>query len=122
LPAPATFFSFIEKGKTPHWGLFGGREGLRNFALVQSKEKGEFEVLKHPGIELQTGDRVVVTAGGGVGYGNPLERDAEAVRLDVIRRYVSPERARLDYGVVLTPDLKVDVSATEELRTSLRST
>ena len=79
LPAPATFFSFIEKGKTPHSGHFGGKEGLRNFALVQSRQKGEFEVLKHPGVELGAGDRVVVTAGGGGGYGDPLERDPEAV-------------------------------------------
>jgi N-methylhydantoinase B len=120
LPASATFFSFIEKGKTPHWGIFGGKEGLRNFALVQSKEKGEFEVLKHPGVELQAGDRVLVTAGGGGGYGDPLERDPEAVRLDVVRRYVSLERARLDYGVVLTTDLKVDVKATEQMRASMR--
>jgi N-methylhydantoinase B len=119
LPAPATFFSFIEKGKTPHWGIFGGKEGLKNFALVQSKNKGDFEVLKHPGVELGAGDRVIVTAGGGGGYGDPLERDPEAVRSDVIKGYVSPERARQDYGVIVTPDFKVDTKATEELRARL---
>lgn len=121
VPEPATFFSFIEKGKTPHWGLFGGKEGLRNFALVESQEKGTFEVLKHPGVELKPGDRVKVTAGGGGGYGDPLERDPEAVRQDVVRRYVSPERARTDYGVVLTPELTVDTKATQELRASMGS-
>ena len=104
LLTPATFFSFIEKGKTPHWGIFGGKDGLRNYALIQSKEKGEFEVLKHPGVELQADDRVIVTAGGGGGYGDPLERDPEAVRRDVIQGYVSIEHARLDYGVVLAPN------------------
>jgi N-methylhydantoinase B len=120
LPAPATFFSFIEKGKTPHWGIFGGKEGLRNFALVRSKERGEFEVLKHPGVELQAGDSVAVTAGGGGGYGDPFERDPEMVRLDVIRRYVSPEKAQEEYGVVLTANLEVDAAATERLRVSMK--
>jgi N-methylhydantoinase B len=121
VPAPATFFSFIEKGKTPHWGLFGGKEGLRNFALVESHDLGTFEVLKHPGVELKPGDRVTVTAGGGGGYGNPLDRDPEAVRQDVVRRYVSPRAARAEYGVVLMEDLTVDMKATRELRASMGS-
>ncbi len=121
LLTPATFFSFIEKGKTPHWGIFGGKDGLRNYALIQSKEKGEFEVLKHPGVELQADDRVIVTAGGGGGYGDPLERDPEAVRRDVIQGYVSIEHARLDYGVVLAPHtLEIDARATEEARRACR--
>lgn len=122
LPEPATFFSFIEKGKTPHWGVFGGKEGLRNFALIQSKEKGEFEVLKHPGVPLQTGDRVMVTAGGGGGWGDPLDRDPETVRMDIVRGYVSKERAGSDYGVVFSTDMTVDVRATEELRARMRKT
>ena len=117
LSAAGTFFSFIEKGKTPHWGLFGGKEGLRNYASIQSKEKGEFEVLKSPGVELNEGDRVIVTAGGGGGYGDPLERDSEAVRQDVIDGYVSIEHARLDYGVAIAPDtFEIDAKATQELR------
>ena len=121
LSAPATFFSFIEKGKTPHWGLFGGKDGLRNVALVQSKAKGEFEVLKHPGVELQAGDRVAVTAGGGGGYGDPLDRNPEAVRLDVIRQYVSRKSAEEDYCVVLGPDLSIEIAATEDLRRNAKT-
>ncbi|MBI5446437.1 MAG: hydantoinase B/oxoprolinase family protein [Deltaproteobacteria bacterium] len=117
LTAPGIFFGVIEKGKTPHWGLFGGKEGLRNFALIRSKAKGEFEVLKHPGVELDEGDRVVVTAGGGGGYGDPLERPPEAVLEDVRNGYVSPESARLDYGVALGADGRsVDHDGTRALR------
>jgi N-methylhydantoinase B len=111
------FYSFIEKGKTPHWGFEGGKAGLRNYALIESKEKGEFEILKTPGVQLAEGDRVNVTAGGGGGYGNPLERDVEEVRWDVINGYVSVERAKQDYGVILLPGtLEVDMKATKELR------
>ena len=121
LVAPAMFYSFIEKGKTPHWGFDGGEAGLRNYATIQSTEKGEFEILKTSGVELAEGDRVIVTAGGGGGYGAPLERDIEAVRWDVINGYVSAEHARLDYGVVIASDgFKIDEEATEQLRDSLR--
>ena len=121
LQAPATFYSFIEKGKTPHWGFDGGKAGLRNYAMVRSKEKGEFEILKTSGVELAEGDRVIVTAGGGGGYGDPLERDIEEVRWDVINGYVSVEHARLDYGVVIAPDtFEIDARGTEQLRDGLQ--
>ena len=121
LPAPTTFFSFIERAKAPHWGINGGKEGLRNYALVLSKEKGEFEILKTTGIELGKGDSVITIAGGGGGYGDPLERDVEAVREDVINGYVSIGQARQDYGAVIDPrTLVIDVKATQELRRKLR--
>jgi len=122
LRVPATFFSFIEKGKTPHWGINGGKEGLRNYALVRSKDKGEFEVLKTTGIELKKGDSVLITAGGGGGYNNPLERELEAVHEDVINGYVSVERAKQDYGVVIDPStFDIDLEATNKLRSELRN-
>jgi N-methylhydantoinase B len=114
---PVTFFSFIEKSKTPHWGLFGGKEGLRNYALIKSKDKGNFEVLKTTGIPLDKYDAVITTAGGGGGYGDPLERDVEAVRWDIINGYVSVEGAKKDYGVVIDlATFEIDVEATTSLR------
>ena len=54
---------------------------------------------------------------GGVGWGNPLERDPAQVRDDVVRGYVSLAAAREDYGVALDPkDLRVDAAATARLR------
>ena len=120
LLAPATFYSFIEKGKTPHWGFDGGKAGLRNYALIKSKDKGEFEILKTCGVHLAEGDGVVVTAGGGGGYGDPLDRDTEAVRQDVMDGYISFEHARLDYGVVINPEtFEIDMKATQKLRGGL---
>jgi N-methylhydantoinase B len=122
LLTPATFFSFIERGKTPHWGIDGGKEGLRNYALIKSKDKGEFEVLKTTGIPLDKGDTIIGTAGGGGGYGDPLERDLEAVRGDVINGYVSIERAKLDYGVVIDAGtFEIDFEATDKLRRELKT-
>jgi N-methylhydantoinase B len=117
LLAPATFYSFIEKSKSPHWGFDGGKPGLKNYAFIKSKERGEFEILKTSGVQLAEGDRVIVTAGGGGGYGNPFERDIEIVRQDVINGYVSVEQAKQDYGVVINPQtFDVDVMATQRLR------
>jgi len=116
---PAVFYSFIEKATTPHWGFDGGKPGLRNFALVRSKEKGEFEILKTSGLPLDKGDSVVVTAGGGGGYGDPLHRDVDKVREDVLNGYISIDCARVDYGVVIDPKkLDIDMRATQLLRDS----
>jgi N-methylhydantoinase B len=118
--APVTFYSFIEKAKTPHWGIDGGKAGLRNYALIQSQERGEFEVLKTSGVNLAEGDRVTVFAGGGGGYGNPRDREPEVVRRDAINGYVSLESARQEYGVVIDPQtLSIDEKATEQLRSGL---
>jgi N-methylhydantoinase B len=55
--------------------------------------------------------------GGGGGFGDPLDRDPERVREDVVNGYVSLEGAARDYGVVLdagTP--AVDQERTSQLR------
>jgi N-methylhydantoinase B len=58
----------------------------------------------------------------GGGYGDPLERDAQAVLQDVLDEYVSVENARSQYGVVLAHDLsRVDEAATERRRAELRA-
>jgi N-methylhydantoinase B len=58
-------------------------------------------------------------AGGG-GWGDPLEREPEAVAHDVRNEKVSGESARRDYGVVLLEDGSVDVAGTASLRADLR--
>jgi N-methylhydantoinase B len=50
---------------------------------------------------LKSGDRLTMRFGGGAGYGNPHERDPEAIRRDVEDGYVSREAALRDYGIEL---------------------
>jgi N-methylhydantoinase B len=64
--------------------------------------------------------------GGGGGWGNPLDRDPQAVLDDVLDEYVSVEGARRDYGVVLSGSLEdltlaLDEPATEQLRAEMRA-
>jgi N-methylhydantoinase B len=71
---------------------------------------------------MKTGDVIVMDAAGGGGFGDPLDRDPEMVQEDVIQGYVSLEKAKEDYGVVIDPaTMKADLAATEELRRSLRT-
>jgi N-methylhydantoinase B len=75
---------------------------------------------------MEAGERVMFNYGGGGGWGNPLDRDPQAVLDDVLDEYVSVEGARRDYGVVLTGSLEdltlaLDDTATEQLRTEMRA-
>ena len=49
--------------------------------------------------DLRNGEVVHVNLPGGGGYGDPMKRDAEKVRWDVIDGYIEPAAAREDYGV-----------------------
>jgi N-methylhydantoinase B len=76
-------------------------------------------------VPLEPGERVVYDYGGGGGWGNPLDRDSQAVLDDVLDEYVSLEGAERDYGVVLTGSLDeltlaIDEEATAKLRADRR--
>ncbi len=112
--------SFVmDHGRTGPPGVLGGGEGLPN--TVEVWRSGERHVPLHlskeQDIPLRAGDRVRVGTPGGGGYGDPLARDPEAVRADVLLGYYDAEAARALFGVVLTPSgLDVDTSATQALR------
>jgi len=99
----------------PADGLLGGKPGAKSKFEING-------VPKDPGglNFANPGDTITFFNPGGGGYGNPLERDPEMVESDVINGYVSLEKAREDYGVVIDPQtLKVDIKATQKLRESL---
>jgi N-methylhydantoinase B len=74
---------------------------------------------KVTGVAIRAGDIVVMQSAGGGGYGEPLAREPDRVRDDVRAGYVSPERARLGYGVLLTSNGEVDIPATQAERARL---
>ncbi|MEJ8567962.1 hydantoinase B/oxoprolinase family protein [Elongatibacter sediminis] len=116
------FQTHFERTKTPQWGLFGGHDGaIPDVTVYPPGESPTSGLLKASGIVLEKGTRVVARTGGGGGYGNPLERDPEAVLEDVLNGYVSRDAARSVYGVVLSDadEPVIDTTATEELRRSL---
>jgi len=71
-------------------------------------------------MKFEKGNSFVLFTGGGGGYGDPLERDVDSVREDVIQGYVTIEGAKKDYGVILDSEtFEVDMKATGKLRKKL---
>jgi len=88
---------------------------------LRSPDESEYRMMHGSHKPVTADSDVIVRTGGGGGWGDPLERDPEAVRSDVLEELVSREAARDDYGVVLKEDLSVDQTATRELRRTLKS-
>jgi len=78
-----------------------------------------FKAMAGRHVPVPVGAQAIVRTGGGGGWGDPLERDPEIVRRDVIEELVSAEAARRDYGVVLDHAGQVDTSATRVARASI---
>ncbi len=98
-------------------GLFGGKRGAKAQFLVSGQPGNPFGLTR-----MKPGDVIVMDAAGGGGFGDPLERDPEVVQEDVIQGYVSIEKAREDYGVIIDPaTMKADRLATDELRRNMRA-
>jgi N-methylhydantoinase B len=97
-------------------GLLGGQGGTRTkLGIMRKGERLEYRTfdLKY----LEPGDVLVQDSGGGGGYGDPMEREVEKVAWDVLNEYISVEKAKNVYGVVINPEtLEVDKEATEQLR------
>ncbi|HLZ98627.1 MAG TPA: hydantoinase B/oxoprolinase family protein [Steroidobacteraceae bacterium] len=104
----------------PH-GLFGGADGAPAVNVIRSAA-GERALPPMPMVPITLGRGEIyrhVMAGGG-GFGDPLEREPESVRADVLDGKVSREHARAAYGVVIDEDTRVNAAATTALRAALR--
>lgn len=70
---------------------------------------------------LKPGERLLSQGCGGGGFGDPLLRDAERVREDVVEGFISLQRARDAFGVILDADSAVDHPATLRKRQALKA-
>ncbi len=103
----------------PPWGLDGGLPGEAGTKMLKKPGDAKFvdiDVSRHL---VPNDSEVIIHAGSGGGWGDPLDREAERVRWDVIEGMVSIEAARKHYGVVLLPDESIDLPATTALRRDL---
>jgi N-methylhydantoinase B len=99
----------------PPEGLFGGKSGSAARFLVNGKPGNPYGLT-----QLKPGDVVTMDAAGGGGYGNPLERDLQSIREDVLDGYISIESAGKDYGVVINPDT-LEINPEETAKTTMRN-
>lgn len=109
-----TIFSGHRK-KGP-WGLFGGQPGKPSSYTLNPDGRAK-DLPSKITLDLAPGDVISYQTPGGGGYGDPLQRDPQAVLEDVMDEKVSVQRAREVYGVVVdTVCGSVNVDATRRLR------
>jgi N-methylhydantoinase B len=102
-------------------GAAGGSSGAASRALKHEQDGTLTPLPSCHGLTLEPGERVVSYSAAGGGYGRPFDRDPERVLADVAEGWVSAERARDVYGVVVTGDagtgtICIDEAATAVLR------
>ena len=103
-------------------GVFGGHDGLVA-SLTRNPGRSDQEALNAivSGVPIRVGDLFRIVAPNGGGFGDPLERDPEQVREDVLDGFATREQALEVYGVVLEEEtLELDVEATRALRERLK--
>ena len=108
----------------PADGIHGGQAGRPSDAWKFGRVKKERIDLPLISYQVITPDEAIVSeSGGGGGFGDPSERDPDKVRWDVIEGFITIEKARQVYGVVLKAGPEryvVDDKATKELRSKLK--
>ena len=100
----------------PCWGIFGGKPGALSHSYFI--RDGDREEAPSKFVRSMRKDEIfrAEMAGSG-GYGDPLERDPEAVADDVRQDKMTPGHAKAEYGVILEPEtLALDTGQTTALR------
>jgi N-methylhydantoinase B len=83
----------------PPPGLFGGGDGTPGQVEINHRGEDGLEVpSKFPYRAARAGDRLLLIAPSGGGYGPPSERDPAAIGDDIADGVLSRERARELYG------------------------
>ncbi len=114
-------FDHPRREQCPPWGIWGGKAGSYGDFLLRLPGENNYRSMDAVHYPVPVDSEVIVRTGGGGGWGDPLERDAAAVRDDVIEDLISRHAAEEEYGVVIRDDLTLDEAGTEQRRNALRS-
>ena len=114
---PSSALAVVKKTKTAPWGMNGGMDGAPgSITIWPGTERERVNGALHEK-DLQPGDVIINSAGGGGGWGDPKKRDPQRVLEDVVNEFVSLESARRDYGVAIDEaTVSIDEEATAALR------
>jgi N-methylhydantoinase B len=127
--AGPTIISYIcDRERAVAWGIEGGLPSYPHGLWLRRKGENDAKFLgaMFSNVEIGPGDEFNRPSAGGGGYGDPLDRDPQAVCEDVADEYVSIGRALKDYGVVINAidedmaEYQVDEAATETERARIR--
>jgi N-methylhydantoinase B len=97
-------------------GVRGGHDGACAEQRKRHLDGTTSELRNYDRVVLQAGESVISICSAGGGYGPPHERDPERVVADVGEGFLTRERARDVYRVVVTDAGEVDIAATAALR------
>jgi N-methylhydantoinase B len=122
--AENTVMSYLcDRARSITWGIEGGLPSIPHGVwLNKGTDEERFLGAVFADVPIRSGDTFTRPSAGGGGFGDPLERDPEQVREDVVDGFVSIERARKDYGVVVNEvdaelsEYEVDLEETERER------
>lgn len=89
--------SLQDRTKSPPWGLEGGGPARANSSRVRFPDGTVQELTKVTSLPLPAGTAMEYQSAGGGGWGDPAERDPQAVLDDIREGYVSEAAARRDY-------------------------
>ncbi|MBM3361098.1 MAG: hydantoinase B/oxoprolinase family protein [Betaproteobacteria bacterium] len=114
------------------FGVLGGKAGQPNRVEFVTAGKTWTPQMrsKEDKRSLQSGDTLRANSPGGGGYGDPLERDLDAVERDLNAAYISRATAERDYGAVIaaesrpaagTPLYTIDKAASEKRRSEMHA-
>lgn len=117
-PGSGSAIRFARNAAPEVRGHWAAREPL---PFAQLARHAEQPPARARGFRLRDSDAYYIRATGGPGYGDPLDREPEAVAADVARGFVSVERARQAYGVSVAAGGTLDADATQQLRRALRA-
>jgi len=122
--AESTVMSYLcDRARSITWGIEGGLPSIPHGVwLNKGTDEERFLGAVFADVPIRSGDTFTRPSAGGGGFGDPLARDPEQVREDVVDGFVSIERARKDYGVVVNEvdaelsEYEVDAEETERER------
>lgn len=118
---------FCDRERSVVWGLDGGLPSRPHGLWLEQNGVEQFLGAVFSDVPVVAGAKFRRGTAGGGGFGDPLDRDPLRVREDVADDYVSLERARTDYGVVLTVvdadlcEYAIDEAATQAERARIRA-
>ncbi|GAK69886.1 hydantoinase B/oxoprolinase family protein [Agrobacterium rubi] len=130
LEAEGAVMSYIcDRERAVVWGVEGGLPSMPHGLTIRraGADADTWLGSVFSDYPVFTGDEFARPTAGGGGFGDPLERDPAHVMEDVIDDYVSIERAKLDYGVVIRAidadlcEYEIDVAATQAARADIRA-
>ena len=129
--APSLFVEFEPDGcdldvayvcdgvSNPPAGVRGGLAGGGAFQQIIGEGGNSRGLDPATVVRLHSGEVLSARTTGGGGYGSPLARAVEMVRRDVIEGWITTDRAKSVYGVVMGPEGQVDQEATARQRLAL---